>query len=57
MMEIGTPIAFPKNEVAKTYEAVIDREVTELDIQRFREGVELADGYVTRPAILIPIAI
>ena len=36
----------------KTYFAVIDREVTEEDIQAFRQGVTLDDGYLTKPGEL-----
>lgn len=43
----------PKKHVPKTYYAKIDGEVTELDIEAFRQGVELDDGYVTKPGELI----
>ncbi len=42
----------PKKHVPKTYEAVIRGKVTEDDIVAFKAGVELDDGYVTKPAIL-----
>ncbi len=42
----------PKKHVPKTYFAVIDREVTEEDIQAFRQGVTLDDGYLTKPGEL-----
>ncbi|SDK44706.1 pseudouridine synthase [Sediminibacillus albus] len=42
----------PKKDVGKTYYAVIDGKVVEADKQKFKEGVELDDGYVTRPAHL-----
>lgn len=42
----------PKKHVPKTYYAVIDGETTEQDIQMFKNGVTLDDGYQTKPAIL-----
>ncbi|MFH5781620.1 pseudouridine synthase [Heyndrickxia oleronia] len=42
----------PKNHVPKTYFAVIQGEVTEKDVEAFRNGVILEDGYHTKPGIL-----
>ncbi|NRD76176.1 rRNA pseudouridine synthase [Bacillus sp. BRMEA1] len=42
----------PKKHVPKTYFAVIDREVTEEDVNAFAEGVTLDDGYKTKPGEL-----
>ncbi|WP_338473161.1 pseudouridine synthase [Niallia sp. XMNu-256] len=42
----------PKKNVPKTYFAVIDREVTDEDIEAFRQGVTLDDGYHTKPGDL-----
>ncbi len=42
----------PKKHVPKTYYAVIDREVTEEDIEAFKQGVTLDDGYLTKPGEL-----
>ncbi|KMJ57787.1 pseudouridine synthase [Bacillus sp. LL01] len=42
----------PKKHVSKTYYAKIDGEVTVEDIQAFRKGVTLDDGYETMPAEL-----
>ncbi|MED1488734.1 pseudouridine synthase [Bacillus smithii] len=42
----------PKKHVPKTYFAVIAGEVTENDRNVFSKGVELDDGYVTKPAQL-----
>ena len=42
----------PKKHVPKTYFAVIDGEVTEEDIEAFRNGVTLDDGYETKPGEL-----
>lgn len=43
----------PKRNVPKTYFAVIDGEVTDEDVQKFREGVTLDDGYHTKPGELV----
>jgi 16S rRNA pseudouridine516 synthase len=45
----------PKKHVPKTYYAKIHGEVTEDDIDKFAAGVELDDGYVTKPAQLVII--
>jgi 16S rRNA pseudouridine516 synthase len=42
----------PKKHVPKTYFAVIDGEVTERDIEAFKNGVTLDDGYKTNPGEL-----
>lgn len=42
----------PKKHVPKTYFAVIDQEVTEKDVEAFRQGVILDDGYHTKPGDL-----
>ena len=43
----------PKKHVPKTYYATIDGFVTDADIEAFRKGVELDDGYVTKPGELV----
>ena len=43
----------PKKHVPKTYYATIEGVVTEADIEAFRKGVELDDGYVTKPGELV----
>lgn len=43
----------PKKHVPKTYYAKIEGVVTEDDIERFRSGVTLEDGYITKPAELV----
>lgn len=45
----------PKKHVPKTYFAVIDGEVTDSDIEAFRTGVTLDDGYMTKPGELVII--
>ena len=43
----------PKKHVPKMYYATIEGVVTEADIEAFRKGVELDDGYVTKPGELV----
>ncbi|MCG1021983.1 pseudouridine synthase [Sutcliffiella horikoshii] len=50
--QLAHQLLSPKKHVPKTYYAKIDGEVTEEDIQAFREGVTLDDGYETLPAEL-----
>lgn len=45
----------PKNHVPKTYIAELDRGVTDKDIQAFKDGIVLDDGYKCAPAGLEPI--
>ncbi len=42
----------PKKHVTKTYVATVRGEVTNTDIDLFKQGVTLDDGYVTKPADL-----
>jgi 16S rRNA pseudouridine516 synthase len=42
----------PKKHVPKLYYAVIDSEVDEKDVEAFRKGVTLDDGYETKPGYL-----
>ncbi|GAA0484708.1 pseudouridine synthase [Salinibacillus aidingensis] len=42
----------PKKKVGKKYWAKIDGNVSEEDVQAFANGVELDDGYITKPAEL-----
>lgn len=42
----------PKKHVPKVYYAVIEGRVNEDDIEKFREGVTLDDGYFTKPGFL-----
>ncbi|MCM3650800.1 pseudouridine synthase [Metabacillus litoralis] len=50
--QLSHQLLSPKKHVPKTYFATILGEVTEGDIAAFKSGVELDDGYVTKPAIL-----
>lgn len=43
----------PKKHVPKTYYATVEGVVTEADSAAFRQGVELDDGYVTKPGELV----
>ncbi|MDX8359229.1 pseudouridine synthase [Cytobacillus sp. IB215316] len=42
----------PKKHIPKTYYAIINMEVTEEDITAFKNGVQLDDGYITKPGHL-----
>lgn len=42
----------PKKHVPKTYFAVIEGEVTQEDVQAFKKGIVLDDGYETKPGEL-----
>jgi 16S rRNA pseudouridine516 synthase len=42
----------PKKHVPKMYYAVIEGEVTEKDVEAFKAGVTLDDGYETKPGFL-----
>ncbi|MCC5891625.1 pseudouridine synthase [Exiguobacterium sp.] len=42
----------PRKHVDKVYIAEVDGEMTVDDVRRFAEGVELEDGYTTKPARL-----
>ncbi len=43
----------PKKHVPKVYYAQIEGLVTEEDVEKFANGVELDDGYVTKPGKLV----
>lgn len=50
--QLAHQLLSPKKHVPKTYMAIIEGEVTEEDVEAFRQGVTLDDGYETMPAIL-----
>ncbi|GAA0455775.1 pseudouridine synthase [Alkalibacillus silvisoli] len=50
--DLAHRLTSPKHKVNKVYEATISGVVTDEDVQAFREGVTLEDGYLTKPAIL-----
>ncbi|MCL6587600.1 MAG: rRNA pseudouridine synthase [Anoxybacillus sp.] len=51
--QLAHQLLSPKKHVPKTYFAIIDGEVTKEDIETFRRGVVLDDGYETKPAKLV----
>lgn len=50
--QLAHDVLAPKKHVPKTYYAIIDGAVDEVDIERFKQGVTLDDGYVTKPGKL-----
>lgn len=50
--QLAHRVLSPKKHVPKTYYAKIDGIVTNEDVEAFKEGVELDDGYKTLPAHL-----
>ncbi|WP_164217235.1 pseudouridine synthase [Virgibacillus sp. YIM 98842] len=48
--ELAHELTSPKKEIEKTYFAKINGTVTETDIDCFKKGVVLDDGYQTKPA-------
>ncbi|WP_184249393.1 pseudouridine synthase [Gracilibacillus halotolerans] len=42
----------PNKDIFKTYIAHVQRDITEEDIEAFQNGLELDDGYQTKPALL-----
>lgn len=50
--QLAHDVLAPKKHVPKTYYAVIDGVVDEVDIERFKQGITLEDGYVTKPGYL-----
>jgi 16S rRNA pseudouridine516 synthase len=51
--QLAHQLLSPKKHVPKTYFVVVDGEVTEEDVQLFRQGIVLDDGYQTKPAELV----
>ena len=51
--QLAHELLSPRKHVDKTYEALVLGEAGEADIQAFKQGVQLDDGYVTMPAELI----
>lgn len=50
--QLAHDLLSPRKHVPKTYEAEVLGKIGDTEIERFREGVELDDGYVTLPAEL-----
>jgi|SRR5690625_3025844 len=51
--QLAHQLLSPKKEIKKTYFAEIKGRVTEQDIEAFKKGVILDDGYKTKPAELM----
>lgn len=43
-------LTHPKNEIDKTYNATVNGIVTKEEIEKLKNGVEIDDGYITKPA-------
>lgn len=43
-------LTHPKNEINKTYNATVVGIVTQEEIEKLKSGVEIEDGYITKPA-------
>lgn len=54
--QLAHQLLSPKKHVPKTYLAIIEGEVTVEDVEAFRSGVTLDDGYETMPAVLTIIS-
>ncbi|MEH7379611.1 pseudouridine synthase [Bacillus sp. JJ1533] len=54
--QLAHQLLSPRKHVPKTYLAIIEGEVTEEDVEAFRNGVTLDDGYETMPAVLTIIS-
>lgn len=50
--QLAHQLLSPKKNVPKTYFAVINTEVTEADVEEFKKGITLDDGYHTKPGEL-----
>ncbi|SEA46636.1 16S rRNA pseudouridine516 synthase [Thalassobacillus cyri] len=50
--QLAHRLTSPKKDIGKTYFATIDGEVTDSDVEAFKQGVKLDDGYVTKPGEL-----
>lgn len=46
----------PKYKVPKRYMAVLDGDIGEKEIKKFKDGIVLDDGYKTMPAVLKPLS-
>lgn len=48
--ELVNKLTHPKNEVDKTYNATVRGKITDDKIELLKNGVEIDDGYITKPA-------
>jgi 16S rRNA pseudouridine516 synthase len=54
--QLSHKLLSPKKHVPKTYFARINAPVTEEDVEAFKQGVTLDDGYLTKPAKLMVLS-
>ena len=43
-------LTHPKNEVNKTYNVTVKGNITKEDVENLQKGIEIDDGYITKPA-------
>ena len=48
--DLVNKLTHPKNEIDKTYNATVRGIITEKEVQKLRDGVEIDDEYITKPA-------
>ena len=48
--EFVNKLTHPSGEVEKTYNVTVKGKVTNEDVQKLKQGVEIDDGYITKPA-------
>lgn len=48
--EFVNMLTHPKNEINKTYNVTVKGNITKEDIENLQNGVEIDDGYITKPA-------
>lgn len=49
--EFANKMMHPKNEIKKVYEVNVDKKITDENIKKLQDGVDIG-GYVTKPAIV-----
>ena len=48
--EFVNMLTHPKNEINKTYNVTVKGDITKEDVENLQNGVEIDDGYITKPA-------
>ena len=48
--DLVNKLTHPKNEIDKTYNATVRGTITESEVEKLRNGVEIDDGYITKTA-------
>lgn len=48
--EFVNMLTHPKNEINKTYNVTVKGNITKEDVENLQNGVEIDDGYITKPA-------